>query len=635
MYSRYTMAFPGSAAGQGSVLPLAPPTSWSYHRRPMHIRSVQHVAAATILAGAAAATTVRAQTAPTPTTVRAAGLRVIVTLPGRPAALPRDGRLLLIVSTDSTGEPRLQMSDHDNTQQMFGIDVHGLNASHPGVFDTRVFGYPRTSLADIPRGDYWVQAVLHPYETYRLSDGHTVELPPDRGEGQQWDRAPGSPMSRPKKVHLDPRAGGEIHIALDTVVPPLADIPDTKYVKHIRLQSERLTKFWGRPTFISAILVLPEGFDTHPDAHYPLAIYQGHFQRNPPDWREEPADQSLPAPDTVKIAHDCPNSSDRGKCDRGALTRLSQQVSYDYYKRWTGPNYPRVILVTIQHANPYYDDSYAVNSENVGPYGDAITYELIPAIEQRFRGIGPWARALYGGSTGGWEALGVQVLYPDQYNGTYAACPDPIDFRQYTNFDIYTAHSAYYTEGPWRRTPRAGERDDNGDMLSTVEQQNLRELVEGTHSRSGGQWDIWEAVFSPVGPDGYPRRIYDKRTGAIDPTTAAYWRDHYDLVHIMQRDWPTLGPKLQGKIHIDAGMSDSWFLNDAVYLADDFFKSTTNPHSDAEIVYGPRHEHCFTGDPDHVNTISGLTFTQRTIPQMVAHWLATAPSGADTTSWRY
>ena len=107
-----------------------------------------------------------------------------------------------------------------------------------------------------------------------------------------------------------------------------------------------------------------------------------------------------------------------------------------------------MILVTIQHANPYYDDSYAVNSENVGPYGDAITYELIPYIEQHYRGLGPWARALYGGSTGGWEALGVQVLYPDQYNGTYAACPDPIDFRQYTNFDIYSDRNAYYSTRP-------------------------------------------------------------------------------------------------------------------------------------------------------------------------------------------
>jgi hypothetical protein len=159
--------------------------------------------------------------------------------------------------------------------------------------------------------------------------------------------------------------------------------------------------------------------------------------------------------------------------------------------------------------------------------------------------------------------------------------------------------------------------------------------VEGTHTRSGGQWDIWEAVFSPVGPDGYPRRIYDKRTGVIDATTAAYWRDHYDLVHIMERDWSTLGPKLRGKIHIYAGLSDNWFLNDAVYLAEDFLTTVNNPPADAEFVYGPRAEHCFTGDPARVNTLGSGTFNQRSIRQMAAHWLKTAPAGADTTSWRY
>ena len=142
-------------------------------------------------------------------------------------------------------------------------------------------------------------------------------------------------------------------------------------------------------------------------------------------------------------------------------------------------------------------------------------------------------------------------------------------------------------------------------------------------------------MFSPVGPDGYPRRIYDKRTGAIDHVTAQYWRDHYDLVHIMQRDWSTLGPKLRGKIHIYAGLSDSWFLNDAVYLAEDFLNSATNPTADAEFVYGPRAEHCFTGDAAHVNTIGGGTFNQRTITQMAAHWVKTALPGADTVSWRY
>jgi Putative esterase len=561
--------------------------------------------------------------------------RILVSLPANATNLPRDGRLLLLLSTDSTAEPREQINYHDNTQQMFGIDVHDLSPSHPGVFDAHVLGYPKESLADVPPGDYWIQAVLHPYEVYHRGDGHTVELPPDRGEGQHWENAPGSPMSRPTHINFDPRKSNLIRITLDAVIPPLPDMPDTKYVKHIRIQSERLTKFWGRPTYLGAIVLLPEGFETHPNAHYPLAIEEGHFPRAISGWREEPADATLPEPNLAEIAHDCPNGSALEHCNRPALRRLSQEQAYAFYKKWTGPGFPRVIIVEIQHANPYYDDSYAVNSANVGPYGDAITYELIPYIEQHYRGLGPWARAVYGGSTGGWEALGVQVFYPDQYNGSWAFCPDPVDFDAYTNIDIYRDQNAYYTAGYWRRTPRNGERTHLGDILSTVEQQNINELVTGTHSRSGGQWDIWEAVFSPVGADGYPARIWDKRTGVIDTAVAAYWREHYDLVHIMQRDWAKIGPELRGKIHLYAGESDSWFLNNAVYLADDFLKATHDPPADAVVEYGDRDEHCWTGDHDHPNTLARGTVNERFIPQMVKRWLETAPAGADTTSWRY
>ena len=130
---------------------------------------------------------------------------------------------------------------------------------------------------------------------------------------------------------------------------------------------------------------------------------------------------------------------------------------------------------------------------------------------------------------------------------------------------------------------------------------NLRELVLGTKSRSGQQWDIWEAVYSPVGPDGYPRRIWDKRTGLIDHEVAEHWREQYDLSHIMRRDWATLGPKLRGKLTINVGLSDNYFLNNAVYLVEDFLESASNPPADAKIDYGQRDEHCWSGDHDRVN----------------------------------
>ena len=306
-----------------------------------------------------------------------------------------------------------------------------------------------------------------------------------------------------------------MRLVLDKKIPPIPEQADTKYVKRVKFLSERLSKFWGRPTYMGALITLPEGWDTHPDAHYPLAIYHGHFQTEVSGWRETPPDPKLPAPDVANIAKYCPNGHEGDLCTKYGYERMTQEYGYEFFKQWTGPNFPRVIMVTIQHANPYYDDSYAVNSENLGPYGDAITYELLPYIERTFRGLGPWARAVYGGSTGGWEALGVQVFYPDLYNGAWANCPDPIDFHAYTVVDIYGEKNAYYSEGPFKKTPRPGTRDYLGQTRSTVEQDNLMELVLGTRSRSGGQWDIWEAVFSPVGADGYPKRIWDKRTGAL------------------------------------------------------------------------------------------------------------------------
>jgi hypothetical protein len=277
-----------------------------------------------------------------------------------------------------------------------------------------------------------------------------------------------------------------------------------------------------------------------------------------------------------------------------------------------------------------------VNSANNGPYGDAITYELIPEIEKQFRGIGQgWARFTYGGSTGGWEALAVQVFYPDQYNGCYAACPDPIDFRAYTNFNIYKDKNAYYEEGSFRRTMRPAHRNYLGQVNATIQDMNYRELALGENSRSGDQWDVWESVYSPVGPNGYPKPIFNKRTGVIDSSVAAYWKEHYDLSHIIQRDWPKHGKQWQGRIHIYCGDMDNYYLNNAVYLTEERLRKLENPPFDGEVDYGDRAEHCWNGDHQNPNYISRLRYHRMFIPKWAEEVKKTAPTGADITSWRY
>jgi Putative esterase len=538
---------------------------------------------------------------------------------------PLDGRLLVMFSTDSKDEPRFQISDGPKTQQIFGVDVNGLGPDQDVVIDSSASGYPLENLRLLPPGRYRVQALIHLYETFHRGDGHVVKLPMDRGEGQQWSKAPGNLLSTPQEVTIGPGSNPTalISIKLDKVIPPIKEPETTKYIKHERIQSDLLTKFWGRAMHLGAHVLLPEGFDSHPNARYPLVIFHGHFPSTFGGFREQPPDEDL-KPDYSERFH------------LAGYNRIVEQQAHRFYKEWTGPNYPRMIIIEIQHANPFYDDSYAVNSANLGPYGDAITYELIPYLEKKYRCLGAgWARFLYGGSTGGWEALAAQTFYPKEYNGCYAACPDPIDFRAYTVVDIYKDQNAYRNEGPFLSVKRPGARNYLGHISSTLEDTNRHELVLGTKSRSGGQWDIWEAVYSPVGPDGYPRPIWDKRTGLIDPEVAQYWKEHYDLRAILERDWPKIGKDLEGKINIYVGDMDNFYLNNAVYLMEDFLKKTTNPPYGGEVLYGDRAEHCWNGDPKEPNAISRLRYHQMYAPKIVERLLKTAPPGGDVTSWRY
>jgi hypothetical protein len=548
---------------------------------------------------------------------------IVVGLSPDVADAPIDGRVIVILAASDRAEPRNQVSASVNASQVFGVDVNALVPGAGARIDGSLFGYPVASLRDVPAGRYFVQAVLHRYETFRLSTGHTVKLPMDRGEGQNWRRAPGNLFTVPQWIDFDPASDEEISIMLDQVMPPIPDPPETKYLKHVKIQSGLLTEFWGRPMHLGAHVLVPEGFDEHPEARYPLMVFHGHFPYDFGGFRTEPPDTTEPCAYSARFDVDCYN-------------HVVQREAFDFYRTWTSDTFPRFLIIEIQHANPYYDDSYAVNSANLGPYGDAIQYELIPYIEERFRGIGEgWARFTYGGSTGGWEALAVQVLYVDEYNGTFAACPDPIDFRAYTLVNIYEDDNAYSRKGPFNRVPIPGHRDWLGQIDRTIADYNLLELVIGTHSRSGDQFDIWEAVYSPMAPDGYPQRIWDKRTGAIDHDVAAYWREHYDLRHVLERDWATLGPKLEGKIHIYVGDMDNYYLNNAVYLMEDFLERTTDPYYGGVIDYGDRAEHCWNGDHEHGNHISRLRYNTMYVPTILRRIEAAAPAGADLTSWRY
>ncbi|MGL6222315.1 MAG: hypothetical protein ACRC6L_01910 [Steroidobacteraceae bacterium] len=535
---------------------------------------------------------------------------------------PQDGRLLLIFAPANQSpdkEPRDLVNWDGSAIPFYGVDVEGWTPGTARRVDDDAFGFPVRKLRDLPPGEYRVQAFLNRYETFRMGDGRELKMPPDRGEGQQWRAKPGNLYSKPVTIRWNGRGAT---LALTERIPPVEPFKETDWVKYVRIRSERLSKFWGRDMYLAAFVTLPQGFREHPDARYPLVINHGHFPDAPSGWRETPPDPDLK-----------PDYSTRFQL--AGYNRIQQELAYDFFKTWTGPGFPRVLLVEIQHPTPFYDDSYAVNSANSGPYGDAIQYELIPEIERRFRGIGEgWARFVYGGSTGGWISLAVQMFYPDEYNGAWVACPDPIDFRNFMTVNVYEDRNAYWMPNRFKRTPRPAHRNWLGHVDTTVEENNLWEFALGTRGRSGDQWDVWESVFSPIGPDGYPRRIWDRLTGEIDPVTAAYWREHYDLSHILRRDWATLGPKLRGKLRIYAGDMDNYYLNNAVYEVEDFLRSA-KPAADAVIDYGDRAEHCWNGDHTRSNAYSRLRYPQMVLPWAVERMIMTAPKDADIRSWRY
>ena len=533
-----------------------------------------------------------------------------------------DGRVILIITPDGETEPRFQVKQSYDAPQIFGVNVDGLAPGESVEIAPGILGFPARDMKDVPAGDYYVQAVLHKYDMFNLSNGKTVKLPAARGAGQNWRLEPGNVISAPQKVTFDPQGANEISITLDNVLPEIAEPEDTKYIRYIKVRSEKLSEFWGTDVYINGHVLVPEGFDENPDAKYPLAIFHGHFPAEFGGFRTTPPDPDL----------ECEYSE---RFDEPCYNRIEQQEAYDFYKQWTSDDFPRMLIVEIDHSNPYYDDSYAVNSANIGPYGDAITYEFVPALEEQFRGIGEgWSRFVYGGSTGGWEALAVQVKYPDEYNGAFAACPDPIDFRQFMLTDIYEEDNAYYYTGPFTRVEKPGKRNYLGQVPYTVEMENRWELVLGDKTRSGAQWDVWEAVFSPNGEDGYPQRIWNKLTGEINHTVAEYWRENYDLRYILERDWAELGPKLQGKIHIYTGDMDNFYLNNATYLMEDFLVKADPPYQ-GEVTYGDRDEHCWNGDPDLPNAVSRLRYNTMYVPKILERIEAAAPEGADLTSWRY
>ena len=529
----------------------------------------------------------------TPSGVQA-GLRFEVTFPPEARSEPTTGRIYAIITRDNKREPRFQTGF--TGVPIWGQNIFAQRPGEPGTIDVESFGHPLRSIKDIPPGEYFVQGFINVYTEFKRSDGHTLWMHNDQWEGQKWRISPGNLYSDVSKVYIDASKNQTVKLSCKNVIPPVQVPPDTEWVKRIKFESQILTKFWGQQISLGATILLPKGYYEHPDVYYPVNYGQGHF--------------SLQAPHGFRTDDPGPGET-RGR------------DGYEFYKYWVSDDCPRMIAVTFQHPCPYYDDSYAVNSPNIGPYGDAILNELIPYIETHFRIIRePYARLLSGGSTGGWESFALQLYYPDFYGGTWTGCPDPIDFRRFQLQNIYEDKNMYYRIYDWMKVEIPETRSTDGDVMFTMEDRCYYELVLGDKDRGGEQWAIWEALYTPIGEDGYPKPLWNWLTGEIDREVAEQWKK-FDLSLYLGENWSWLGPKLVGKLHLYTGDMDNAYLNLGVVLVEKFLESTKNPYYDGVVKYGDRKGHCWM---PRGAELFGL-FRE--------HLDKYAPKGTDTSKWKY
>ena len=383
-------------------------------------------------------------------------------------------------------------------------EIPRLAPGQTDVINADLLAYP-TAFSALKPGVYAVQAVL--------DVGHTY------GYAGREARDPVSPV-----VKVDLNAGGTIPVLtltptdeapkpVDAANAARADVDPIDFV------SPALSRFWGRPVHIRGWLVRPPGYGQG-QARYPSVYWTAGFG--------------------------------------GTLARLAK-VAADFDDQMTAGQTPPMIYVILDQSSPTGTHEFA-DSVNNGPWGAALTGELIPDLERRYRmDARPSGRFLTGHSSGGWASLWLQVAYPALFGGAWATSPDSSDFHDFNGPDIYAPGANVYRRpdgAPWPLVR------DHAKVLATFEDFARQERVLGDY---GGQQASFDWVFSPKGPDGRPVQMFDRDTGAVDPAVAAYWRDHYDIAWRITHDWPALKPNLDGKIHLIVGTADTFYLDGAAH----------------------------------------------------------------------
>jgi enterochelin esterase-like enzyme len=326
-----------------------------------------------------------------------------------------------------------------------------------------------------------------------------------------------------------------------------------KLLEDFSYESPVLTAFNGKPTVLKAAVLLPSGYAKNKKSSYPVRY----------------------------------NIAGYG----GRYTRVNRLLKDDEFNTWwTSKEAPQVITVFLNGEGPF-GDPYQLNSENSGPYGDALIEEIIPAIDAKYRTQGVSGRFTDGCSTGGWVSLALQLIYPDDFSGCYSYSPDPVSFHRMQLIDIYEDENAFINKHGYERPSK---RDRYGEPAFSIKKEVSDENKEGpsgTYVDSGSQWGSWNALYSPRGKNGLPVPVFHPTTGVIDHAIAKQW-EKYDLLKMASENWSELGPKVQEKIYVWMGDMDNYYLNNSMRDFDAFLKKTTAPKSDAIIEFEAMKGHC-------------------------------------------
>lgn len=448
---------------------------------------------------------------------------------------------LLVFAAPATSEN--MKSDAVDLERGGGVsvaarDVPSFGARRSVTIDTLTRAFPK-SFATLAPGSYRVQAVLD-----RNGDYNSV----GRGPGDIVSRVVTVlfPLSSMPILQLDHAVPPETGQFDTTGLPPVAAEQIAASRPHLhdeRIPSEVLTRFRGKSQAVAAWVLTPPGYDPASRTTYPTVYTAGAF---------------------------------------GTGHKLAgQQLSRMWHLMETGAM-PPMIWVALDHSSPTGTTEFA-DSVNNGPWGEALVEEVIPALEAKYRmDAKPSGRFLTGHSSGGWFALWTIVRYPQLFGGSWATAPDPVDFHDFLGVDLYAPGANMYHGLDGK--PRPLERDHD-KVLATTEEAARLESVLG---HKGGQLRSFEWVFSPRRPDGEPACLFSRETGTVDPAVAAYWREHYDIAHMIEADWPRLGMHLNGKVHVAVGTADSYYLDGPVRRLDAAFRKAGG-RADFRYVQGATH----------------------------------------------